>query len=70
MKQFKAKIDTEKPPKIEVGEIDGFYVATLFGGDVEEKVDGYSIREMDYLIDCLMEARNYMTEKREVNANV
>jgi len=71
MNQFKANIDNmEKPPTIEVGEIDGWCVASLFGWDVEEKVDGYSIREINHLIDCLTEARTYMTESREANANV
>ena len=73
MKKFQVDIESanwEYPPTIEVSEgLNNDNIASIYGWDVEEKMNGYTIDEVDNLIECLTNVRNYMAEE-EVNANV
>jgi hypothetical protein len=60
----------EFQPTVEVFEgLNGDNIASIYGWNVEEKMNGYNIDEINKFIECLLNVRNYMAEK-EVNSNV
>lgn len=68
MKKFQVDIEVfdiqDYTPTVDVFEgLNGDNIASIYGWDVEEKMNGYNINEVNQFIECLINVRNYMAEQ-------
>jgi|APSaa5957512493_1039668.scaffolds.fasta_scaffold66811_2 hypothetical protein len=64
MKIFNSKVEGNPSPSIEV--VDGFdneLLATFNNWNVKEAMDGYTVDELDNLVELILEVRNYIAQE-------